>query len=248
MIDSNDEGREATITDGRGNRRFIMKRALTLLAIGIFVTAHGLLGGGVAAAAGTMTVTLHVRQCPAGQPTTDLFTDCHPYPGPRGDKFAIDNGSGKRINSQGNVTFTVSAGGHAVHQTAGIFATEILSERIFCARNSGAAFEESDMWNHDFVVAGESGDTVVCDLYFIPLSSPTGSVDFAQAMTLHTQQGALARTEPSRSGDVVTTFAAGTAVSCDGYVHGQSIDGDDRWLRCAPGYIHVSGVVEDFNG
>jgi hypothetical protein len=72
-------------------------------------------------------------------------------------------------------------------------------------------------------------------------------VKFPQPRTFHAQQGALSRSGPSTDSPQVRTFQPGAAITCVGYVHGQTVDGDDRWLQTndqPPQYIHTSGVVE----
>ena len=50
------------------------------------------------------------------------------------------------------------------------------------------------------------------------------------------------RSAPSRNGAVMATYPAGTWVKMAGYVHGEKIDGDDRWLVSSRShwYAHVS--------
>jgi hypothetical protein len=72
-------------------------------------------------------------------------------------------------------------------------------------------------------------------------------VKFPHPRTFHTQRGALSRSGPSTDSPRVREFQPGEVITCVGYVHGQTVAGDDRWLQTAdqpPRYVHTSGVVE----
>src|SRR5262245_9187914 len=128
------------------------------------VSSHG------AAAASSTTLTLHARRCPLGQPTTDIFTDCHGHPASSKNTYSVDGGASKQVNASGNVGFTVGAGGHTVTQTGGQFTNELLHERIYCSRNGGAAKVLSVGADSRFAITLKAGDQAVCDLYYIPES------------------------------------------------------------------------------
>jgi hypothetical protein len=148
-----------------------MKRLVLLFVAIVVAGALGVSSGARVDAAGSASLTLHARQCPAGEPTTNIFTDCHPYPASRSDAFEVEGGPNKQVDRHGNATFTaLSAGHHIVQQTAGRMPNEFLHERVFCSRNGGAAKELSVAPWGDFVVSLKAGDQVICDVYFIPES------------------------------------------------------------------------------
>lgn len=148
-----------------------MKRLALVIVALVIAGTLSISAGQRADAAGTATLTLHVRLCPLGQPTTDLFTDCHPYPAPRGDRFDVEGGGSKKIGLDGNTSFGgLSAGTHLVKQTGGQFANEFLHERVFCSTNGGAANEIDVVPGGDFWVSLTAGQKTTCDIYFIPES------------------------------------------------------------------------------
>jgi hypothetical protein len=74
-------------------------------------------------------------------------------------------------------------------------------------------------------------------------------VAFAAVRIFHVPQNAIAtaRRAPNRGADQVRQFLPGAAIECDGFFRGESVEGEDRWLRTSdPDHlaIHVSGVVE----
>jgi hypothetical protein len=70
---------------------------------------------------------------------------------------------------------------------------------------------------------------------------------FPSARVFHAQPGAILRDGPDRFSTVVRQLQNGDAVTCVGYVRGQTVEGDDRWLQLTgrpPRYLHTSGVNE----
>jgi hypothetical protein len=70
---------------------------------------------------------------------------------------------------------------------------------------------------------------------------------FASARVFHAQQGAVLRDGPDRSSTLVRHLHSGDAITCAGYVRGQTVEGDDRWLQLTgrpPLYVHATGVDE----
>ena len=135
--------------------------ALLILSLGLVAPA----------AAADPSITIHARLCPAGQPTTDIFTDCHPFAAEAGTRFKIDSGASKAIASNGNVTFGgLSSDRHVVRRTAGQGPNEFLHERVFCTWKDGTSKEIIPSSNGNFVVS-LPGQSVTCDVYLIPESA-----------------------------------------------------------------------------
>jgi uncharacterized protein (DUF2141 family) len=136
---------------------------LTIAAVGLGFFAQS-------ASAATYSVTVHARLCPQGQPTTDIFTDCHGY-GQSDQTFRVDSGAAQTVAANGNVTFTgLAAGSHVVRRVAGQGPNEFLHERVFCLWKDGTQAEIIPSANGNFVVS-LAGGSVTCDVYLIPESA-----------------------------------------------------------------------------
>ena len=102
------------------------------------------------------------------------------------------------------------------------------------------------------LVMHETGDIInrtqaILKQYQESSSGGNGLVKFPQRRTFHAQQGALPRSGPNTGSSEVTAFQTGATITCIGYVDGQTVDGDDRWLETnsqPPQYVHTSGVDE----
>lgn len=132
---------------------------------------------GVAADAGaqkasTSTLVIHERICPLEYSGDDLFTDCHGNPAPAGMGFTI-TGPVEMTDStdaEGNVTFTdLTVGTYNISGGApGDFADWVL----YCSLEEDAGtdtFLTSTETDTGFSIDIESGTTVICDWYDIPL-------------------------------------------------------------------------------
>ena len=122
------------------------------------------------------SVTIHSRICPLDLPEgSQLFTDCHPHPGPDGAEFTVDKRVPKAIRSNGNVSFgRVTAGDHLITLTADWQPNEFLGMRAFCSNVTlGSGPNEATILRGDqaqFWVRVGVGSQLICDVYFIPES------------------------------------------------------------------------------
>ena len=74
-------------------------------------------------------------------------------------------------------------------------------------------------------------------------------VKFDQLRVFHVPQNAVAtgRAKANRNAAIVKEFAAGSAIESDGFFHGESVDGKNKWIRTSGSphpAIHQSGLVE----
>jgi len=85
---------------------------------------------------------------------------------------------------------------------------------------------------------------------FEPTPGKPLMIAFPKVIVFHARQGALSRQWALRSAKEVRRYPVDTPLRCVGYYHGESVNGDDRWLVIkSPGIsnnarIHVSGVKE----
>jgi hypothetical protein len=121
----------------------------------------------------TGTLTIHARVCAVGQPTTDIFTDCHGNTdGSAGvAQFSVDAANTGTVDASGNISWTdVPNGAHAVTEDVSPAGTK--ATRVFCSSNGGTATEVANT-DGDFSVT-INGDDVVCDSYSL-LSTGTNN-------------------------------------------------------------------------
>jgi hypothetical protein len=137
--------------------------ALAMLAALLLVAAPA------GAQATTGTITIHSRLCPAGQPTTDIFTDCHSHLPTIATSYSIDGGAAQAVDADGNTAFTdVDAGSHEIAQVDGV-PLDFAHLRVFCSTegdNTGATEVAADV--NTFSVDAVAGANVICDVYTIP--------------------------------------------------------------------------------
>ena len=151
----------------------VLKRSPRAIALTLAVImALGLALHTSPVSAATYSITIHARLCPAGQPTTDIFKDCHGHKADADTHFQIDyNGNPHAINTHGNLTFSrLSAGSHVVRRTEGQGPNEFLRERVFCLWKDGTSKEIIPSRNGNFVVTLTSG-SVTCDVYLVPIAA-----------------------------------------------------------------------------
>lgn len=128
-------------------------------------------------AAGTASITIHARQCPAGQPTTDIFTDCHGFPADPITTFRLNGHGAKTVNDRGNLRYSnLTAGTRTITLVSDNQPFEFLHLRVFCSVPSTGvppvekAVRINDQEQASFRYALKAGQQVVCDVYFIPES------------------------------------------------------------------------------
>jgi hypothetical protein len=147
----------------------------SFLAVLFAVAAVLLATAGPAAAANTGRIILHVRQCPPGQPTVDIFTDCHSHPAPADTAFKINGHASKFVSSQGNIKFDrLGAGTRTLTLTSGQQPNEFLRMRVYCS-DRGTDNPAVELPVHTgpqayFQVHLAAGQYILCDVYFIPES------------------------------------------------------------------------------
>lgn len=136
---------------------------------GLAMLAALLAFSGAAGAQGTGTITIHSRLCPAGQPTGDIFTDCHSHLPTITTSYSIDGGAAQTVGADGNTSFTgLAAGAHEIAQVDGV-PLDFAHLRAFCSdTTTGSAVTEETVNVNTFSVSAVAGDTIVCDVYTIP--------------------------------------------------------------------------------
>ncbi len=145
-------------------------RALFVVFAGLLALSLGLTAAPVSAA--TYSITIHARVCPDGQPTTNIFTDCHPYAAESDTRFRIDSGGAKFIAENGNVTFGGQAAGtHVVRRIAGQGPDGVnFTERVWCVWKNGVTKEIIPSTNGNFVLTiSAATGSATCDVYLIPV-------------------------------------------------------------------------------
>jgi hypothetical protein len=122
-----------------------------------------------ASAATTGTITLHSRTCPAGQPTTDIFTDCHSHLPVVTTSYSIDGGAAQTVGADGNLSITgLAAGAHTIAQVDGV-PLDFAHLRAFASDVTvGGAVAELAVNVNTFTVSAVAGDEIVVDIYTIP--------------------------------------------------------------------------------
>ncbi|HEY7032976.1 MAG TPA: hypothetical protein VH482_16645 [Thermomicrobiales bacterium] len=147
------------------------------VAIGVMLLAGTVALSPGSAAAATGSITLHVRLCPAGQPTTDIFTDCHSHLAGADVAFKINGHGSKTVNSRGNIKFSGLTGGtRTITQTGGQTPNEFLHMRAFCSvPSTGEKATEHGVGTDSlgrafFRYRLATGAQAVCDVYFVPES------------------------------------------------------------------------------
>lgn len=140
----------------------------SMAAVAMVLAALLAFAGGASAAA-TGTITLHSRVCPAGQPTTDIFTDCHSHLPSQTTTYSLDGGAAQAVGGNGNLSFTdLAAGDHTIAQQDGV-PLDFAHLRVFCSdQTTGSAAKEVSVSTNSFTVSAVAGDEIVCDVYTIP--------------------------------------------------------------------------------
>lgn len=145
--------------------RAIPRVVAALAVIAAFIT----FAGSAAAQADSTAITLHSRVCPAGQPTTDIFTDCHSHLPTQTTSYSIDGGTAQKVGNDGNLTFDgLTAGTHKVAQQDGI-PLDFAHLRVFCSdQTAGTEPKEVSVDTNSFSVKAVADHEIVCDVYTIP--------------------------------------------------------------------------------
>src|SRR4051812_40753098 len=88
-----------------GKSQAYMKRTLvSRIAAAAAILAALIAFSGSASAADTGTITLHSRLCPNGQPTSDIFTDCHSHLPTLTTTYSLDGGAAQAVGADGNLS------------------------------------------------------------------------------------------------------------------------------------------------
>jgi hypothetical protein len=154
----------------RVSRRLVV--AFIFTSAMVFLTLPSSVG-----AAGTASITIHARQCPVGEPTTDIFADCHGFPADPITTFRLNGHGAKTINDRGNLKYSnLTAGTRTITLVSDNQPFEFLHLRVYCSvPSTGAPAVEKTVQINDqqqayFRYALKAGQQVVCDVYFIPES------------------------------------------------------------------------------
>lgn len=145
----------------RGLCRFFM--------LALVVGASLVFAGMANAQATTSTITIHSRICLNGEPTTDIFTECHDSLPVITTTYSIDGGSAQALDAEGNLSFVdVSAGTHEIAQVDGV-PLDFAHLRVFCSDvTTNDEVVEIAVNVQKFSVTAIAGDEIVCDVYTIP--------------------------------------------------------------------------------
>jgi hypothetical protein len=146
-----------------------MRRTLVSRIVAAFAVIGALIAfAGSASAADTGTITLHSRLCPNGQPTSDIFTDCHGHLPTIATTYSLDGGAAQAVGADGNLSFTdLAAGSHEIAQQDGV-PLDFAHLRVFCSdQTTGDPAKEVAVDVNSFSVKAVAGDEIVCDVYTI---------------------------------------------------------------------------------
>lgn len=144
-------------------------RALFVVFAGLLAISLGFSAAPVSAA--TYSITIHARVCPEGQPTTNVFKDCHPFAAEAGTRFRIDSGPAKYVALNGNVTFGgQTAAKHVVRRIEGPSVADGYSEQVYCIFKNGVTKRITPSTNGNFVLTlTAASGSATCDVYLIPV-------------------------------------------------------------------------------
>jgi hypothetical protein len=131
--------------------------------------------GPAAAETSTARVILPVRQCPVGEPTVDIFEDCHSHLAPTDTTFRINGHASRTVSDQGNIKFDrLKSGTRTITLTSDQQPNEFLKLRVFCSdRGTDDPAVELTVKTGDqayFKIGLTEGQRVLCDVYFVPES------------------------------------------------------------------------------
>ena len=121
-----------------------------------------------AGAAAKGELEIHKRVCPNGEPTGDIFQQCHGFPPQQPVSFTVNGGTAKFVDEQGNVIFSdLAAGDQAVQLTEGP-PLEAVRLAIWCSvQGSNNAPFQVQPNGPNFTVSVGQGEHVICDVYDI---------------------------------------------------------------------------------
>jgi hypothetical protein len=120
----------------------------------------------------TGSLTIHKRVCAAGQPTTDIFTDCHGnVDGAEGIMITAD-GVPQTVGADGNLTWTDIPNG-TISVTEDTSPAGAKSSRVFCSTDDGSTSNEVASTNGNFSVT-INGNDIICDSYTLLSTGSTG--------------------------------------------------------------------------
>jgi hypothetical protein len=153
-----------------GKRQAYSKNAIhRLVAVFAAIAALVLFAGSAGAQSGSGTVTIHSRLCPAGQPTTDTFTDCHGHLPTIATSYSLDGGAAQTVGGDGNTSFTgLPSGSVSIAQVDGV-PLDFARLRAFCSdQTAGTTAVEETVDVNTFSVDAVDGHEIICDVYTIP--------------------------------------------------------------------------------
>lgn len=145
-------------------------RLSRITALVVFAAGFLLLAAGSASGQETNgTITIHSRICLNGEPTSDIFTECHDNLPTQTTSYSIDGGAEQVVDASGNLSFTgLAAGPYEIAQVEGV-PLDFAHLRVFCSDvTAGGEVEEISVSVQKFTVYAVAGDEIVCDVYTIP--------------------------------------------------------------------------------
>jgi hypothetical protein len=153
---------------------FSLRATRRLVVSGLLTLSFAVLALPGSAAAGTASITIHARYCPAGEPTTDIFADCHGFPADPITTFKLNGHGPKTVNSRGNLRYSnLTAGTRTITLVSENQPFEFVHLRVWCSVPSTGvpavekAVRINDLGQAYFRYALKAGQQVVCDVYWI---------------------------------------------------------------------------------
>lgn len=155
---------------------------------------------------------------------------------------ATVSGKAKRISNREVGCVTVDSGLILVRQFR---RTTIVGNCPMKLRDAGLGQKEVDIANS--ILGAGKVDNPTPTPTQNPVSTPTAS-NTTNGGWLYFDYRGNVRNEPTTNSGVFATYGAGTWVHFDGYVHGQVVNGSDKWLRSTKSkkYVHESVVGGTF--
>lgn len=198
-------------------------RLSRITALVVFAAGFLLLAAGSANAQETTgTITIHSRICLNGEPTSDIFTECHDSLPTQTTSYSIDGGTAQVVDASGNLSFTdLAAGPYEIAQVDGV-PLDFAHLRVFCSDvTAGGEVEEIAVSVQKFTVNAVAGDEVVCDVYTIPENAsgltPTPTATTTPGTTTLPNTGAGQETSQNHLSLLLGLAAVGVALLVAGF-------------------------------
>jgi uncharacterized membrane protein YgcG len=119
----------------------------------------------------TGSLTIHKRVCAEGQPTSDIFTDCHGnVDGAEGIDITV-GGVTQTVGADGNLTWTDIPNG-TVDVTEDTSPTGTKATRVYCSTDAGESSMELVSESGNFSV-DINGNDLICDSYSLMSTGTT---------------------------------------------------------------------------